>query len=452
MTREGDAKTSAFAVETLGERRHPSPLRLSTTHGDSIADFTNDEATILCDPTSLERAGRGGQTWAPGSRFELAGPRPHNYFRGEDVTAAIVTCGGLCPGLNSVIRGLVHQLWFGYGVRRILGVRYGFRGLGQNALEPMKLDPTAVRHIHRLGGTILGSSRGPLPASEMVDSLQRLGVNVFFCVGGDGTMRGCEAIHREVKARGAKIAVLGIPKTIDNDIPYVERTFGYLTAVSIAEQAISAAHVEAESAYNGIGVVKLMGRHSGYISAAATLASRDVNLVLVPELPFELDGPDGVIAYMRQRLTARDHAVVVVAEGAGQHLLDASGDTDASGNKRLADIGRYLRDRFKRDLAELDVTVKYIDPSYIIRAAPANAADAIFCGQLAEDAVHAAMAGKTGMVLGLWHDRFTHVPLAAVIASQKRLDLDGSFWRNVMDSTGQPALLGADLTAASARA
>ena len=448
-----------LSVETLGPAAVPSPLPLSVAFDDDIANFTQNGQRVLFDPSchdgGPERQGpsdqplrlpEDGLTYLlQGPRsFELAGPRQLNFFSGEDVTAGIVTCGGLCPGLNNIIRGVVMTLWHHYQVRRIYGFRYGYRGLAPFTPDaPIELRPEIVGQIHMMGGTFLGSSRGHQDPSAMVDTLQRLGINLLFVAGGDGGMRGAHAIHREITSRQARIAVVGVPKTIDNDLPFIERTFGFDTAVSVAVEAINAAHVEALGAPNGVGLVRLMGRHSGFVAAAASLASRDVNLVLVPEVRFALEGEHGVFAWLRERLKRRGHAVVVVAEGAGQDLLGAANGTDASGNQKLADIGTHLRDVIKADFEArgLELNLKYIDPSYIIRAAPANATDAIFCGRLAEDAVHAAMAGRTGMVIGMWANRFTHVPLAAVTACRKVISPDSQFWRSVVDSTGQPALL-----------
>jgi 6-phosphofructokinase 1 len=421
-----------LTIPTLGEAKHPSPLNLSTVLNDGIADYTPDDVRILADPTgnNLEL------------KFEMAGPRQLNYFKGQDVAAGIVTCGGLCPGMNNVIRGLVHQLWHAYGVRRILGFRYGFRGMTIDSPDrPLILTPDDVHNIHLMGGTMLGSSRGHQKPEGMVDTLYKQGINMLFCIGGDGTMRGTRKIWEDVSRRGAEIAVIGVPKTIDNDLPFIERTFGFDTAVSIASDAIKAAHVEACGAPNGIGLVRLMGRHSGYISASATLASREANLCLVPEMQFDLEGERGILEYLRWRIRKRGHAVVVVAEGAGQKHLEATGKRDASGNVKLADIGVFLRDTIKAELKDEGISIKYIDPSYIIRAAAANAADAIFCGQLAEEAVHAAMAGKTGTVVGLWLSNFTHVPLVAATTGRKHISADSALWRNVVDTTGQPKLL-----------
>ena len=422
-------------IPTLGPAEIPSPLGHNDRSGDLIADYTSDDARVLVDASGAH----------PDLSFELAGPRAMNYFSGDEVAAGIVTCGGLCPGMNNVIRALVMQLWHGYGVRRIVGFRHGLLGMTPDSLdEPMIIRPDDVKRIHRYGGTILGSSRGPRRSDVMVDTLQRLRINMLFCIGGDGTMRATEKIYQEVCHRGARIAVVGVPKTIDNDMRYIERTFGFDTAVSIATEAIRAAHVEAKGAPRGVGLVRLMGRHSGFIAASATLASRDANLVLIPELPFDLHGPNGILEYIRWRIRRRRSCVVVVAEGAGQRHLEAEAATDESGNKRLGDIGLYLKATIARELADEDTTLKYIDPSYIIRAAPANAADSIFGGQLAQEAAHAAMAGKTGMVLGLWLSRFTHVPLSAVTAGRKGVDLESSFWRSTVESTGQPPLFTAE--------
>lgn len=418
-----------LSIPNLGEPKYPSPLELSTIPDDGVADYTPPEARIVLDPT-----GRN-----PDRYFEAAGPRQMNYFKGDEVAAGIVTCGGLCPGMNNVIRGLMMQLWHAYGVRRVLGFRYGFAGMTPDAKDrPVALTPEDVKDVHLMGGTMLGSSRGPQKPGVMVDTLDRLGINMLFCIGGDGTMRGTLAVYEDVCRRGAKIAVIGVPKTIDNDLPFIERTFGFDTAVAVASDAIRAAHVESVGARRGVGLVRLMGRNSGFIAAAATLASREVNAVLVPELAFDLEGEHGLLEFIRWRLRERNHCVVVVAEGAGQSYLERRMEKDASGNAKLGDIGLFLRDTIKRELKKDGISLKYIDPSYIIRATPANAADAVFCGQLAEEAAHAGMAGKTGMVVGLWLNRFTHVPLTAATSGCKQISLDSSLWRNVIDATGQP--------------
>jgi 6-phosphofructokinase 1 len=306
----------------------------------------------------------------------------------------------------------------------------------------MELTPNNVSNFHVFGGTELGSSRGPQEADEIVDALERMNVGVLFMIGGDGTMKAAERIVREVRNRNSRISVIGIPKTIDNDINFVGKSFGFDTAVEKATEAIACAHVEATGAYNGIGIVKLMGRESGFIAAQATLALKEVNFVLVPESPFALDGPDGLLEQLEDRLKKRHHAVIVVAEGAGQHLCEASGRTDASGNPVLCDICAILIARIKEHFKTrcMETTIKFIDPSYIIRSVPANANDRVYCGFLGQNAVHAAMAGKTGMVVSRLQSRFVHVPLELVTMKRKKLNTESESWRAVLESTGQESL------------
>ena len=374
--------------------------------------------------------------------FEKAGAREMIYFPPANTKVGIVTCGGICPGLNDVIRALVLSLHYFYHVDDIAGFRYGYSGLSKNPPEqPVHLTPEVVARIHDLGGTMLGSSRGAPPKEEMVDTLERLGIDILFCVGGDGTLRGAHDIHKEIERRGLKTAVVGVPKTIDNDIAYVYRSFGFRTAVAEAKKVIGCAHVEAKCAINGVGLVKLMGRDAGYIAAAATKASGDVNFCLVPEAKFPLEGENGLMECLHQRLLNRGHAVIAVAEGAGTHLIGESGECDASGNPIHNDIGVFLKNKIKAALTEkgMKASVKYIDPSYTIRSVPANADDSTFCADLARAAVNAAMAGKTDMLVGYWHGEFTHVPLQAVAGRKKKIELHQAIWKSVLATTGQPS-------------
>ncbi|MBK8452185.1 MAG: ATP-dependent 6-phosphofructokinase [Thiofilum sp.] len=375
--------------------------------------------------------------------LELAGPRAELFFNPKQVKAAIVTCGGLCPGLNAVIRGLVMQLWHLYGCRHIKGIRYGYHGLGQNAEEPLVLTPDLVSGLKAVGGTMLGSSRGTPPTEELVDSLVRRGINMLFAIGGDGTMRGAQALWEEIRRRDLTISVIGIPKTIDNDIPWVRRSFGFDTAVAEAVKAINVAEIEAKGMQNGIGIVKLMGRHAGFITATACVASGNANLCLIPEVPFTLEGEQGVLALVERRLRERHHAVIVVAEGAGQDLVHGEG-RDASGNAKLGDIGLYLKQQMTAYFKDspLDVGIKYIEPSYLIRSAPPTASDQLYCDQLARAAVHAAMAGKGGMLLGDWNGRITHVPIQALAGKSRKVNPNGELWFSVRENTGQPAVIG----------
>jgi 6-phosphofructokinase 1 len=373
--------------------------------------------------------------------FEEAGPRRKIYFDPPKTKCAIVTCGGLCPGINDVIRAIVMGAHHNYHVSGIYGIRYGLQGfIPKFRHDVMELTPDSVSDIHEFGGTVLSSSRGPQPPEEIVDALERMNISVLFMIGGDGTMKAADFVTREVLRRNLKIAVVGIPKTIDNDVNFVTRSFGFDTAVEKATEAIRCAHVEALGAPGGIGMVKLMGRESGFIAAQASLALKEVNFVLVPEAPFELHGPDGFLAKLKERLEQRQHAVIVVAEGAGQDLCREQSGQDLSGNPILGDICEVLRAEIKKYFAATDFsyTLKYIDPSYIIRSIPANANDRIYCGFLGQHAVHAAMAGKTGMVVSKLQDRYLHLPLHLVTSKRRKLNVRSNYWRSVMESTGQP--------------
>lgn len=395
-------------------------------------------------------AGRGDTPPGELPGFEPAGPRRKIFFDPAKTRVGIVTCGGLCPGLNDVVRGLVLELTYHYGVRRIVGFRNGYQGfIASYGHDVVDLTPETVGTARETGGSLLGVSRGQQDPNAIVDCLERMNISVLFVVGGDGTLRGAQQIARVVAERGERLAIVGIPKTIDNDIPYIDQSFGFQTAFAKAAESIRAAHVEATSAPNGVGVVKLMGRHSGFIACYATLAQSDANVVLIPEVPFTLDGPGGLLRFLERRITDRGHAVLVVAEGAGQDLVaaDTSGiveglpsSTDASGNARLRDIGVYLSRRIARhfDAAGVEVNLKYIDPSYLIRSVPADPYDSVYCIRLAHAAVHAAMAGRTELVVGPWHRRFVHIPIPLAISHRSKVDPEGDLWMSVLETTGQP--------------
>ncbi len=375
----------------------------------------------------------------PGHSFELAGPRAKLFFDPRQTRAAIVTCGGLCPGLNNVIRSAFFELHYGYGVAEVLGFRGGYGGLDPAASAgPVVLTPEFVDGIHLTGGTILGSARGPVDIGRAVDNLIARGVNILFTVGGDGTQRGANALYQEATRRGHPLSVVGVPKTIDNDIQYVARTFGFMTAVEEAVRVIGCAHTEVRSVQGGIGLVKLMGRHAGFITAGATVASQDVNFALVPEVPFELGA---FLEALEQRMRTKSHAVIAVAEGAGQDLFGSdSAQRDASGNVKLQCIGTFLREHIEAHFKarRIPVVMRYFDPTYQVRSRPANCEDALLCDLFARNAVHAAMAGKTGLVIGSMHERFIHVPIEQLATSSRRLDLAGGWWRSALACTGQP--------------
>ncbi len=415
-------------IQLLGKARFATPVRRTVSHSARI-------------PLHITRT--PGAAPRENILFEVAGPREKIFFDPAKVQAGIVTCGGICPGMNTVIRSAFLELHHIYGVKHVLGFRDGYHGLDPaEGLVPMVLTPDLVDDIHKEGGTILGTSRGPVDVCVAVDNLIRRGINMLFVVGGDGTQRGGRDLFQEAQKRGYPLAVVGIPKTIDNDVPYVSRTFGYQTAVGEAARVITGAHTEVHSVQNGIAIVKLMGRHAGFIAAEATVASQDVNFCLIPEIPFRLEGRNGLLHALKQRIVKRAHAVIVVAEGAGQDLLKNAGrERDASGNVKLKDIGLFLREKIESYFRaeKIPVLMRYLDPGYLIRSVPAASEDAILCDQYARNAVHAAMAGKTGLVIGLLHDRFIHVPIEMLAKVPKRVDPSGPIWHAALATTGQPA-------------
>jgi 6-phosphofructokinase 1 len=430
-----------FAVQTLGECKIPSPVQLSKNDSDNIANYVSDDEHILYD---IEVEPGDPSPNLNYGTIEKSGPREKIYFNPRHVHAGILTCGGLCPGLNDVIRALVRALWNRYGVRRITGIRYGYNGFldkvpGESLVE---IDPDLVDDIHRFGGSFLGSSRGGGEhTEEIVDSIERLNMNMVFIIGGDGTQKGALRIADEIEKRGLKIAIIGIPKTVDNDLSFIDKSFGFETAVGKATEAVTAAHQEANSAINGVGLVKVMGRESGFIGACTALASHDVNFVLIPEVPFEMEGDNGFLAHLRRRIQKRGHAVVVVAEGAGQNLFAHENlGTDESGNKRLGDIGVYLRNQIAADFKAngLPLNLKYIDPSYIIRSSVAAPADSLYCTRLATNAVHAAMAGKTKMLISELHNTFVHIPIEVAVSSRNTIDPESALWLDVIQAIGMP--------------
>ena len=428
-----------LVVKTLGTCRIDSPLSHLLAPRERSYYNVDEEDRVLFDDTASAVAARGSLEKLPG--FEPGGPRRKIFFDPSKTRAGIVTCGGLCPGFNDVIRGIVMELHFLYGVRKIYGFCNGYQGFVAKYQRPvLDLTPQYVTSIHEQGGTILGSSRGKQDPEEIVDCLERLGINILFVIGGDGTLRGAHAIAEEVANRGIKISVVGIPKTIDNDISFIDQSFGFQTAFSEAGPVIRAAHVEAKAAPNGIGLVKLMGRHSGFIACYASLAHNDANFVLIPEVPFALDGPKGFLAVLKKRIEQSGHAVIVVAEGAGQDLMAATNRTDASGNVRFGDIGAFLKEKIAESFAAdgLELNLKYFDPSYSIRSVRANPFDSVYCLRLAHNAVHAAMAGKTDVVVSRWHGRFVLVPIPLAVRDRHCVDPNGDLWLSVLESTGQP--------------
>ncbi len=417
-----------LTIPTLGKLELPSTLSLTSDH------FVDDSHQIILY-ANQKQAEASVPAGAAQPRFELAGPRAKLFFDPKKINCGIVTCGGLCPGLNDVIRTITLSLHWQYGVKKVWGFRFGYQGLSsQRRGDPLELSAELVDGLQHKGGTLLGSSRGHQDVGDMVDTLQKYDVSILFVIGGDGTFAGGHALAREIKKRKLAISVIGVPKTIDNDIVCSEVTFGYSTAIEEGRKAIRSAHEEAISAYNGIGLVKLMGRDSGFIAASAALANSDTNFCLVPEVPFQLDGPNGFLTRMEKRLARKRHAVVVMAEGAGQELIKGPDKKDASGNVKNKDIGLFLRQAIEADFKKKNIpfTIRYIDPSYMIRSCPANARDSIFCLLLGQNAVHAGLAGKTDMFVGYWNHHFTHVPLSVAVGRRKKINPVGMLWQTLL--------------------
>jgi len=429
-----DLSAFDFTVEALGVGRIPSPLR-----GKQQRYVSEKERIVVV--SDLAELGAYEKEHGSFPAMETAGPRelvfhPHHLSR-----AAVVTCGGLCPGLNSVIKGVVETLNQEYGIKDVVGIPFGYAGLADPQRHPpIRLDSDKVDTIHLEGGSILGTSRGMQDVSTMVQHLVNMRINMLFTIGGDGTLKGASEIAREVKRRGLEISVVGVPKTVDNDLQFIGNTFGFETAVYQSTPVITAAHAEARSVFNGLGIVKLMGRDSGFISAYATLANPVVNFCLIPEDDWKLEGRNGLLEAVERRFRRKAHAVIAVAEGAGQALFDGLPERkDASGNILKHDIGTYLCERFRQHFSTIGVpmTLKYFDPSYSIRSVPASGTDQILCHRLAEYAVHAAMAGKTNMVTGLWNQSFVNVPIPVATFERQKIDINGSLWRSVLACTGQ---------------
>jgi 6-phosphofructokinase 1 len=432
-------------IPVLGKASIVSPIKRVTRSSQRRQSFISDDSRVIVD-VQTKYIQDAVDTCQALLSFEQAGPREKIYFDPSKLKCAIVTCGGLCPGLNDIIRAVVLELYHIYHVKTIYGIRHGLQGFipdyGHDILD---LTPETVADIQDRGGTILGSSRGSQDIGVVVDCLERMSIGILFMVGGDGTLMASKKIAEEIEKRNLKISVVGIPKTIDNDIFLVSRSFGFDSAVDVATLAIKGAHNEAEAYPNGIGLIKLMGRHSGFLAATAALAQQDANFVLIPEVDIDLYGDNGFLQALENRVKTRNHAVVIVAEGAGQNFFEKKEKKyDPSGNIVLQDIGLFLKDKITQwfNSKNMDVSLKYIDPAYIIRSLAANANDSVFCGLLGRDAVHAGMAGKTKLLISYWNNHYVHVPMEASAGRQKRLDPNGRLWQSVLEATGQDVYFG----------
>lgn len=421
-------QSKVFEITKLGECRIKSPLYDTGFHF-----HRDDESVMLERDYNVLKAGVEKDGFVP--VFERAGARKMIFHDPRWSKAAILTAGGLCPGLNSVIKGITLTLKQIYGVPMVYGIPYGYEGLNPDfGHTPRVLTEEIVDNIHEDGGTIIGSSRGQQDPVKMLETLVRMDVNMLFCIGGDGTLRCAHEIAVEAQRQKLNISVIGIPKTIDNDICFMDRTFGFETAVYATNSVITAAHNEANGAMNGVGLIHVMGRDSGFIAAYASLANTQVNFCLVPEVKFNLEsGPRALLPVLFDRLKRRRHAVIVVAEGAGQDLISGERERDKSGNILHKNIGLFLKGEIQKyaNKTGMEVNVKYFDPSYQIRAIPAIGTDAVFCFLLAQNAVHAAFAGRTDTVIGHWSDAFTHVPIPLAVSERKKINPNGSLWHGV---------------------
>ena len=421
-----------FRIDCIGECKIMSPLKGEHVH------FTTDDSCVLLDKFYSDLKNRVTESGKI-PVFEEAGPREKIFHDPRWSKAAILTAGGLCPGLNSVIKGLTLTLKQTYGVPLVYGLPYGYAGLNPAfGHPPVVLDGAAVDDIHEQGGTILGSSRGEQDTETMLETLVRLDINMLFCVGGDGTLRSAHDLAMAAKRRHLNISIIGIPKTIDNDICFMDRTFGFETAVYATNNVITVAHNEAKGALNGVGLIHVMGRDSGFIAAYAALANTHINFCLIPEEQFTLEeGENALFPVLFDRLRRRRHAVIIVAEGAGQELIRGEREMDKSGNILNKNIGEFLKAEIKKYAKKVgtEVNIKYFDPTYMIRGVPANGTDAVFCYLLAQNAVHAAFAGRTDMVIGHWADTFTHVPISMAVRERKKVDPEGPLWRSVRLNT-----------------
>jgi 6-phosphofructokinase 1 len=422
-----------------------------TVDGYPYLNYVSGDDIILGDIIHSTSNGKHGVSRG----YKRAGPVKNLYFSPSNVKAAIVTCGGLCPGLNNVIRELVNTLSFSYGVKEIYGIRHGFWGFhvdvrdpsrstieSNTIIDPTMLTPAVVEDIAGFGGTILGSDRGGFDAKIIFEFCVKRGINQVYIIGGDGTHRGADLLYKHVVEHAKfPISVVGIPKTIDNDVAIIDKSFGFDTSFSEAQIAIRSAYIEASAAENGIGIVKLMGRYAGYIAAHASLASGVADLCLIPEVPVILEGNDGILQHIELVLSKKKHAVIIVAEGAGENLLQATGEVDAGGNKKLPQIGQFLLGKINQYLLSKNVhaTIKYIDPSYMIRSVKANPSDSIYCSLLAQNAVHAGMAGYTGCTVGLVNNRSVFIPISEITAnSPRKLNPRGRTYERILMMTKQP--------------
>ena len=424
-----------LAIARLGERTIDTPLRDLLGGREESVHYVTETDRVLLDDTLGVAKRRSAGTPAELPAFNPGGPREKLYFEPSTVTAAIVTCGGLCPGLNNVVRALVLQLANAYGVKSILGFRNGYSGLTDTS-APLALTPELVRDIHNRGGTILGTSRGGQEPAAMVDTLARHRVDMLFVIGGDGSLRGAQKIA--AKPPPATAARRGGHPEDHRQRHSVDRP-----ELRLPDRVRPRRRVDPRRAHRGR--VHRRRRGTGQADGPAQRLHR---LLCDTRQPRSRLRPDprsllparqlpALPAQARRSAGARSRGR---RRGRRAGAVPRSAETDASGNARLGDIGALLRERVTAHFAQhgTPLSLRYVDPGYAIRSVPANAFDAVYCARLAQAAVHAGMAGFTSMVVARWHGRFIHLPIALATATRNQVDPHGDLWMSVLEATGQP--------------
>lgn len=323
----------------------------------------------------------------------------------------VLTSGGDCPGLNAVIRSVVHRAVADHG-DEVIGFRDGWRGLLEGDHRPLDLD--AVAHILPTGGTILGSSR--VRPEQLRDGVGRarehvaeLGLDAVIPIGGEGTLKAARLLS------DAGLPIVGVPKTIDNDIAATDVTFGFDTAVGVATEALDRLKTTAES-HQRVLIVEVMGRHTGWIALHAGMAA-GAHAIVVPERPFDIDELTAVVG--KRFEAGKRFAIVVVAEGAKPRagsMAFETGGTDVYGHERFAGVARQLAVELEERLGK---EARPVILGHVQRGGTPTAYDRVLATRFGRHAVEAAHRGEFGMMTALRGTEITLVPLAEAVARLK---------------------------------
>ncbi|MGA7341196.1 MAG: 6-phosphofructokinase [Terracidiphilus sp.] len=460
----------------------------------SIGTLSDDSPRVM-----LDARGRAEADGAVDLSLPEARPRTHLRYPlqpGAMLGIGILVSGGIAPGINAVIDGIVlrHSLYHARQCARgrrhsieILGYREGFKGLLRPGVHPQRLNSAAIRGVVEIGGSYLGTSRadellpgtGPNRNAKLEAAIGRLqndGVHILYVIGGDGSMSCAHALWHYARRKGYELSVVGIPKAMDNDILWVWQSFGFLSAVEEARQAILHMHTEVSSNPR-VGIVQLFGSDSGFIASHAGYSTA-CDLVLIPEDPMTMDD---IVTHISERLTDRfgngqdiagPYALVVMAETAlpadARKYIDdprvglsegkrgekealksfldngrrVRGQTpDELRTAGLKIVSRVLQDRIQQELEPReywrDFRVITNEPRHLIRSIPPSVTDVIFGERLGALAVDNAMAGYTDFMVSQWLTEFVLVPLPLVVLGRKRVPTNGIFWKSVLSKTGQ---------------